>query len=947
MLEIRQIILESGNFRLAHLFVEIPADVGADVDVLGAINRRRLLAEITFGPSAMTAGTAVRLAGQTFDIIDGIGPEVERIALLRLALNGLSDPALHDAMEKRVRRWAPRRLQYPSNLYGALQFWSANDTLLDILVAGLKDEDRNGARVAARVLAAKFAGQVEIGKQLRAMIGGNSDLSVVAAALQALVLGWPSPDTDDLALTARSSRSPLLRAVAIWAKVVGKTHDDADRAECLQMVGFDSPLDFIDRTIAIEALFNGWPDDDRIVVDAIQTLGHGPTPRDTIDRDLAVSYLLNSTPGRPSVEAWILEQLEQEHPFILLGGGTWAPLVTFCEASPIIRERVIARVTSGKQKFREREVWEIIARVKDARLRDHAIQQMESKERFGRYWSLLPLVEGWSNDPLVQTVFGQVIALEDSDLDMLAALLPRLYADPAEARTRLVRIAKNAPQARYDLIANALASIGVDGSDSEAVDALLPHAMGPSRTFASPDNIFAHFGSSPKVRQAAMVRLREAEPPIAHIARGMADDPAIRAYISDVVMAAPQSLRSAIVAACGTGADRHPSLFSLLADYDHEANFQLKVQLAIDFYKLKLARGTAKEAIPRLLEEADRRGPDYEENRASAFAGLVAIHSAGAIIKGEGKNRDISLGSYHRGGVSSALCNLVVENWKELKTVLGEDFAENRLKTLDGPAWVSLSRFVSLNASAKLDFISWCGKSDQIGLSALQTLAEVAPQSDILRTHVHNVLERGSSERDAIRILLTAATICRDQFASSSVVNSMRQRFMDRRDLASALALAVVAPDEPLLQDRQITALELGTDHDEWLGAVEMAARLEPAALVVEVIHAVAERRVYPRWDQGLALDALIDRVKRDATTRELLRRSLEMPLSPSAFCATASMLSAAGVLDSHGWIACAEKLVAEQASQNVPVAVLDIATDQVRPLSHVLTDLFQARSSL
>jgi hypothetical protein len=919
----------------------------AKVDVLGAINRRRLLAEITFSPSAMASGTARRLAGQTFELIDGLGPEVEKVSLLRLALNGLSDPVLQEAVEERVKRWAPRRLNFTDELYSSIHTWEPDDTALAILIAGLGDENRDGSRAAARVIAAKFSGREDVGSRLRAMISGNSNFGIVAASLEALVRGWPSTDTDAIVSAARISRSPLLRAVAIWARVVGNIHDDNDRKECLQMVGFWSPLDYFNRSVATEALFNGWPDDDVIVADALQNLGDGPQRGDTIDTDLAVSYLLQSSPGRPTVYAWILEQLERDHPFVLVGSGSWAPLVKFCEANALIRERVISVVVSGKGKFRERAVWEVIALVKDNRLRDHAIEQMREKGRFGRYWSLLALLKGWADDALVQDVFRSVIALEDDDLDMLAGLIPELYADPADARARLIKIARDAQEPRYDLIATAFRKLGIDGSDEEVVDVLLPHVSCPSRSFWKADVIFALFGESPRLRQSALLRLREPEPPIAEIARGMVDDPKVRAYVFDVVHAAPAGARSVIAMTCGMSADRHPALLRILADYNLETNFQLRVQLAVDYYKLIHAKGEAEQSVAQIIEVANRRGPDYQENRATGFAGLVAIHQASAIIEGEGANMEITLGSYHRGGISSALCSLVVENWDELKTALGEDFAESRLNTLDGPAWESLSRFVVSSPSARSDFIAWCGKSEQIGPSALRTLSEVAPKSDILLKHTRVHMERHSDNSKGLPLLLLAAGICRDHFLTGAMVDAARKRFLDRRDLASTLVLAVLAPGEPLLKNLQVTALQVAVDHNEWFGAVEMAARLESADKVVEMVHAVANRKVQSYWDREMTVEALIDRTIRDPMTRELLRKSLKTAQTPSAFCATASILAAAGALDSDGWVLCFERLADEQDNQNLPEAVLDINADEVRPLSHVLTDLIQARSGL
>lgn len=935
------------NTRTSEIDDIVAAIEGADLDVLGAINRRRLLAEITFSPSAIASGTAHRLASQAFEFVEGLGAEVERIAILRLALNGLGDPVLNAALDERIGRWAPRTLKYTAHLYQALSRWEADPALLEILMAALKDEEREGARTAAQVLAAKFSDQADVGARLRAMICGTSNLNFVAAALEALVLGWPGSATDEMVANARSSRSPLLRAVAIWAKVMRQQHDAVDRQDCLQMIGFHSPLDYTERAIANEALFAGWPDDDGIVADALKTLGYGGPAPDTIDRDLAVQYLLNTTPGRSTVQTWILDNLKQEHPFVLLGGATWRALVKYCDSSTAIREAVIMFIGAGTRKYREREVWDIIAYVKDDRLRDYAIEQALGSERSGQYWSLLPLVEGWADDPVVQKVFDQILARSDDELDMVVALLPRLYANPAHARDRLLRVARDVPNARYDLIAGALAALGVNGDDSEAVEALLPHAQGPSQAFANADSVFTYLATSPKVREAALARLAESDPPLAQIARGMPDDPTVRAYVANMVHAAPRALRSVIVAACGTSADRNPPLFELLADYDREVDFQLKVQLAIDFYKLHYARGSAEALIPRLQAEAERRGPDYEEYRATAFAGLVAIHSPATIRQGAAAEREIHIGSFYRSGVSSALCSLIVDNWDELKEALGDDFAEKQLKTLDGTAWSNLARFAATNASARRDFVSWCEKVDQIDLSALKVLAEVAPKSDALRRHVQRVLERRSDDRNFLPSLLAAASITREQFSDPAGLEAAVGRLKDRRDLYSALALSIIDPSNPILHARTITAIELCKTHGEWLGGVEMAARLEPPEMVVEVIHGLADRRVYPHWDKGLPLETLIDRIIRDPETRDVLRESLDGQLSAGAFCASAKMLAAAGVLDASGWDLCAQKLLAEQANPGVPIAVLDISSDQIRPLSHVLTDLFQARSLL
>jgi len=201
----------------------------------------------------------------------------------------------------------------------------------------------------------------------------------------------------------------------------------------------------------------------------------------------------------------------------------------------------------------------------------------------------------------------------------------------------------------------------------------------------------------------------------------------------------------------------------------------------------------------------------------------------------------------------------------------------------------------------------------------------------------------------ALPLLVTAAEILRDQFSSAELIERFRAALEQEGRVTSAIVLSILAPGHPLLQTRLITALEIGQVHNDWTMAVEFAARLEPPPQLVATLHGLANRRTRATWDKGVPLLALIERVMHDPATRDALRLSLDPggDLTPSAFCASAAVLSAAGWLDAEGLDLCAARLIDEQANPSVPVAVLDIATDETRPLTHVLTDLLQARSGL
>ncbi|WP_417818890.1 NACHT domain-containing protein [Tritonibacter scottomollicae] len=913
----------------------------ADLDIARDFSRRQLLSELAFSQSSMSSQTAQRLANRTFETIEGFGPLAERTAMVKLTINGLSDPLLRTAVEDRLRRWVPRREDFPQELFIAIASWEQSADQLEALIRGLGDENRGAARTAARCLATVYKADKDVLRRLISLVSSDAELAVVVSAIEALVLGWPEANLESFIDEAAVSRSPVLVATAIWARVKLNSKTDADRARCLQLVDDNSGLDYFDKEIADEALLEGWPDDDDVIKKSLAWRSGGG-----LRREVASAALLNTEPGRPEVKKWILEELASKFPFNSMRRGLWSKLIKFAKHDFDINEAVVSAITSEDGAHRRYEYWPIIAQLGDVRLRDNAISDVRSKKSYNKYWSLLPLLSGWADDPDVKTLVREVIALPDDELGMLVALLPDLYAAPKEARARLIDILHHQPGARVDLIVKALAELGCDEEDEEAVQAILPF-LRDAKPNAEPLMAYHQFSAHQEIRDQALIRLKQPEPPIHVLAKAYPNEPPIKEAALSAISSVPLSLRAAIATAAGIGADRHKELYSVLESYKEESDFHVSVQLAVDYYQLRLARGDVDGVVDYLTAEIDQPGIKFEENRATAFAGLVVMDHPQAVLTTTHVSGKVRLQSYRTDGLSSTLGALLAKKWDMLKSKLGLDFVDAVFSD-DGSAWNAIARFSGPNQNMRRDFFEWCKSEENIGLASLLSLAEFWPQNGVLLEHALRILNRKNTYTDhELSIKIAAAEILRDQFNSPQHVAELNKMFELSKDTHTAIALAIVDPDAPSLQQDRVPTLEIGKKHRDWLAAAQIASRLDPPETFATIVHAAAEREIRPGWSHEPQItEVLAERVIHDAHARSILRTSIDDEISPDAFVACVTLLARAGHLDSEILNKCAASLALEQARKGVPLAVLDFNLNEVRPYAHILMEFIQMGGS-
>lgn len=926
----------------------IAALENAPLDVIGGMNRRGLLAEVAFSPSAMRPVTAQRIGTAILDAIEDPTYERERINLAEIAVSGLGASAISAEVSARVRRWAPRHLSYTENLINATGLRATTPELADLLLKNLSNEDSSSRRAAARTLAMKFKADDAVRFRVQALIATGTDLASCIAAIEALVLGWPDHVQPTLIEACCTSRLPQFKALGLWMKVQLNQQQLRDLGQCLRLLGEGSELGFGEKEYAEGALLKGWPSNARVVKHALESLDRRHDAH-FLPVDVATFYLMRCTPDHLPVREWVLTELDKDHPFIGLWSRDWDFLVPFAETDERIREKIIRVISSGKHKYSGREYWLLLATIKDNRLRDYAIAEFRGDKSVMQYWCLLPLVEGWSSDPVVQALFADVVAMEDDKLHMLVALLPRLYADKTEARQRLLKVVREQPKARLDLILRAFQQLECAVDDDEVVQAVLAALPGRTNGLEDNDLVFIVFGPHPDVRALAMERLKSASPPYYPLAFAYPDEAEISSVVSDVLTPATTSVRYAVVTAAGTNADRFEDLNAVLGAYSREIDFDLKVQLAVYNAEFRRAQGRADDVEALLLDESDRTGIDYEEMRGMAFAGLMALGKPERILETKAGDRLIRIGSILRRHPSSTFCTLLVKNWAELKQVMGDDFISQKLIGSDETVWPALSRFVGPDPIARQDFLAWCEESDQIGTTALNSLADLNPRSDVLRKHVMKILQ-GAAIRspEALPIIIAAARIARDQFLAPELVAETAALFEASRDSNTAIVLAIFDRDHASLKRRRVRAITIGRSYRDWLTAVCVSALLDAPEDVVGLIKALSERRAHPgRQHQPEINRVLIERAGHDPLVVDGLREFVSSAPSKDVLTYAAGLLAASGLLDETSRSHCSLTLEGECARDGLPTVVFDGMVDAYRPLAHTLMDILSAPTGL
>ncbi|MCU9952597.1 NACHT domain-containing protein [Burkholderia sp. BKH01] len=928
------------------------AETGNIEDV---ISRDVLLADIAFNSARKPPATASRLIGNALDIIQVGDWMPARREALKSALASVSEGS--SPIDDRIESWLPRRSRSLRNLFVMLGDWSPAPDLKEVLLRALHDEEISTQRAAARALANVYRGDNDVGEILCKKIQSTLDLSVAAAALEALTHGWlDTPEISKLHDAAFESDFPILKFTGISGRLVSGRTDQRD-CHCLLGLLKEFPdLDIWERQAAQEMLIKNWPNDPAVEEAAFNSLSGHRSESAKFDRGVAIHYLLGCSPTNKMVADWVRSELKADHPFLLSRDDmVWDRVADFAIEHDDIRNKVMEFIKKDYGRYNLHFMQELVIKLRGNEIRDELINISRAESDHMLYWAIAPLVKGWGwADPVVAALMAEIVEWEDDRIQHVATLLPEIFRDSVECKAKLLTLANSSKVKRLDLIARGLAVLGCDGADADVVDILLASVGRTAPAYDPGEDILTYYHSSVRVKEYALQALTKQAPPIAILAKSYKDDEAIRAKVLAFANPLPAPLRGDIIEVASTDANGRSALERILAGYDIEADGELKITSSICFHRhiSSYSEETHEDHLTVLRRDLRAVGPDLEERRAAAFAGMLILGHVDDVVPmmdyGD-KPLDIPSGKFY-GEESESLAALLSERWSEVRQAFGDTFATRfgRIQGDERYLWECLAPHISESPVARRDFLAFCGSTQGvIGVRSMMALAREDPSSRLLYEHCCRVLSSNLREAEVryspwniLQLRLETAYIVRENFPGDlTLIEQVREAFV-RGHLYALVAFPLIAPNDHLVVNLPYGPRDVWERTGQWISTVHVAATCSNAHEFVEIALAMINRKSHHIWDfQSIINRAVIERLQRDDAVGHHFKSILADCPTESETASLPRYLLAVGQFDTEVLLRC-RSLLGEERRRILPRAGYDAIEGATRAISRSLLEV-------
>jgi hypothetical protein len=302
------------------------------------------------------------------------------------------------------------------------------------------------------------------------------------------------------------------------------------------------------------------------------------------------------------------------------------------------------------------------------------------------------------------------------------------------------------------------------------------------------------------------------------------------------------------------------------------------------------------------------------------------------------------------GRESDSLMALVCERWQEVHQAFGADLASRfgDFGVDGGHLWDCLAPHINASPAARRDFLAFCNETETtLGLRSLIALAREQPSSEPLLDHCWRVFGREVSGRyqrhsnwAVQRIRLEIAYILRDHFHDRADVKERLREARERQDRAAVVALALIEPRDPLLDQLRYGPIEIGQQFSDWVTAVHLASARSGADEFVDVALAMINRDAHGIWDfQEVTNRGIVERLQRDPEAIRCLKDKLASNATENEIGSRPRYLMATGALDESVHKQC--RLMLQNESRNaLPRAGYDAVDDSTRAVSLSLLEV-------
>lgn len=712
-----------------------------------------LLCELAFGDFNCSVSLVRELAAEAFAQIERESWMPQRERLLRIALDGLRSAKARELVKAQITRWFPQRIRWRDSLYAAMTRWSLQSDVIDCLWLGLYAEEASHQRAAAKALAKLAAGNPAIGDQVADLSYSALDPKVRAAAIRCLLDGWKEyQEVNAILDSAATSMSPETQLAAIAGLVEQGRQTDEHRQALLRLASQEADLDYHWRDDLVPLLTRGWPqnpDTKERCLQAVNQPKHRAHEAQDIVTELAESILLEGYPNDEEVAQYCVRQVAQErHPFLMSRQRAWYMLYQNFRDHPAIVAAIDAWLPQQSLLFEMELVFAAMVGCTPVSkmLLLEWLGPEERRHPAGMQWPAWALLEHWGmQDVEVAAVLNKIAYGPAEYAAWIAHLLPDIIGDEVACRTRLFQLLRDPTCTWYTFILSTIQKLNKDAPDLEVPDVLLSLSL-DRHNHAHQDviaELIADHSYDDRARQLALRELNEPDGNYTAVAAGFGHDPSIRATIIEMANPLPAYLRSIIAEHFGEASVEEGFTLDLLAQYDRDADVEVKSQASISYHqRLRAAGRDTSSAVATLTQNIVATGFDLEERRQAAFSGLITLDRLDVIQRIQEDNEPLHrlLPGIMRLRSNTPLIRQILHDWQHIEATLGSDFIWEALHfgdTLPDAALDMVSAFADEYTTPREIILRALESGGRIKLEAntLRFLSRVRPRSPLLLEH--------------------------------------------------------------------------------------------------------------------------------------------------------------------------------------------------------------------